>query len=237
MPGSYSSTPGRRVPSIQIFMLPVAYSTTCLPWCTLPSNSTAIFNYIALFLFALTILSFPLSKCFLLLPSAPLFIACLLFVYLFHFVSLFPSSSLPFFLRPPSTFFLSFRGFFIFLSFVIYFSVYFILSLYISLRFILFHSLFLYNSLSLSLSNSLFTALSLSPSVDTAPTRVITLPLLILADVSTGSVPDVFVWFVSSTEETSKASRLPICIRVHKVMNGAVLTSPAFCFSYNDDIG
>ena len=122
MPGSYSSTPGRRVPSIQIFMLPVAYSTTCLP-CTLPSNSTAIFNYIALFLCAVTILSFPLSKCFLLLPSAPLFIACFLFVYLFHFVSLFPSSSLPFF-------------FYVLLqlySFIFAVSLFFFLSLFISL--------------------------------------------------------------------------------------------------------
>jgi hypothetical protein len=50
----------------------------------------------------------------------------------------------------------------------------------------------------------------LFPSVDTAASHVITVPLRIVQPVSAGSVPSLVSDVLSSTEETNKASRLPI---------------------------
>ena len=173
MPDACKCIPGRSFACIfQIYVVLLSYSTIWQPCCNLPPHSTAIFCHITPFLFVLPILSSSLSKFFLLFLSSPLFIPLRLFEYLFLFVSLIILSlPLPFFffsifLFPLSYFFLSFRDYFVFLPFFIYFSVYFILSLFVPLRFILFPSVSLYNVFSLSLSHSLiiYCSLFITPS-------------------------------------------------------------------------
>lgn len=144
------------------------------------------------------------------------------------------SSFFSVFLFPLSYFFLSFRVSFIFLPFVIYFSVYFILLLFVPLRFILFPSIFLFIICFLSLSFLIYCCLFITLSAHGCHSCH---NIAITYKCRQFQHAKCHCPMLKSAQETSPASCLPRSIRVHNLMNGPVLNYPVFYFFCTDDIG